>query len=454
MALNKTIKKLNLENEVEEVVIEEPATIEDVVDRDITNSEFQETSKDLEDAIETSDELESVGSEVQEELDAVNDRLESEEPIDPVDVTVVNESIQHYSKLLGLTRESVNLSLEDVRNNTRESMEGLKVELEGIGEKIKEFGKKVWAKILELFGKLLNFIKKIFPGRKAKTMKTLATVKEAIKESEEAKEKYDYRVQRIIDQLQSKDLINAAKDNNVSPSDVANIAFLTLFKMFGTRLEKLPAYLDGIKLFILENKKAVEKRNPELNNIEIGSLRDVNNNIIKSIDFIYDRTAVKGEYLDNIILTVPRRKNKITLLTRLVKTETHATADNNSDVNATLATFNARLELDPIKIDDSFFKIDNLISLYKTFYSKIDAVKDAIEAYKNVIDKLAENSDREEYDIAVFKHNSRIVYNVASDILIDLEIIMEDFVDDFKIAAVASKTAINMANKINETTGK
>lgn len=77
MGFYKTTKKLNLENEVEEAIIEEPATIEDVVEQDITNSEFQETSKDLEDAIETSDELESVGSEVQEELDAVNERLES-----------------------------------------------------------------------------------------------------------------------------------------------------------------------------------------------------------------------------------------------------------------------------------------------------------------------------------------------------------------------------------------
>lgn len=162
MGFYKTNKKLNLENEVEEVIIEEPATIEDVVEQDITNSEFQETSKDLEEAIETSDELESVGSEVQEELDAVNERLESEEPIDPVDVTVVNESIQHYSKLLGLTRESANLSLEDVRNNSRESMEGLKVELEGIGEKIKEFGKKAWDKIVELFNKIKEHFKIMF----------------------------------------------------------------------------------------------------------------------------------------------------------------------------------------------------------------------------------------------------------------------------------------------------
>ena len=158
MGFYKINKKLNLENDVEEVIIEEPATVEDVVEQDITNSEFQETSKDLEDAIDTSDELESVGSEVQEELDAVNERLESEEPIDSVDVTIVNESIQHYSKLLGLTRESVNLSLEDVRNNSRESMEGLKVELEGIGAKIKEYAKKAWDKIVELFKKLMDFL--------------------------------------------------------------------------------------------------------------------------------------------------------------------------------------------------------------------------------------------------------------------------------------------------------
>ena len=52
MVLNKMVKKLNLENEAEEVIVEEPITIEDVVEQDITNSEFQETSKDLEEAIE------------------------------------------------------------------------------------------------------------------------------------------------------------------------------------------------------------------------------------------------------------------------------------------------------------------------------------------------------------------------------------------------------------------
>ena len=182
MSLNKMVKKLNLENEVEEVIIEEPATIEDVVEQDLTNSEFQETSKDLEDAIETSDELESVGSEVQEELDAVNERLESEEPIDPVDVTVVNESIQHYSKLLGLTRESVNLSLEDVRNNSRESMEGLKVELEGIGEKIKEYAKKAWDKILEFFKRIKEYFKIMFSKLKMTFNKALANSDSTAKE--------------------------------------------------------------------------------------------------------------------------------------------------------------------------------------------------------------------------------------------------------------------------------
>ena len=162
MSLNKMVKKLNLESEGIDVSEVEDQTVEDVVEADITNSEFQETSKDLEEAIETSDELESVGSEVQEELDAVNERLESEEPIDSVDVTVVNESIQHYSKLLGLTRESVNLSLEDVRNNSRESMEGLKVELEGIGEKIKEYAKKIWEFILNIFKRLKEFFIKLF----------------------------------------------------------------------------------------------------------------------------------------------------------------------------------------------------------------------------------------------------------------------------------------------------
>ena len=39
MGFYKINKKINLENEVEEVIIEEPATIEDVVEQDITNSE-------------------------------------------------------------------------------------------------------------------------------------------------------------------------------------------------------------------------------------------------------------------------------------------------------------------------------------------------------------------------------------------------------------------------------
>ena len=448
MSLNKMVKKLNLENDVEEVVIEKPMTIEDVVEQDITNSEFQETSKDLEDSIETSEELESVGSEVQEELDVVNDRLESEEPIDPVDVTVVNESIQHYSKLLGLTRESVNLSLEDVRNNSRESMEGLKVELEGIGEKIKEFGKKVWAKIQELFGKLLKLIKGLIPTRKAKTMKTLNNAKEATTKSEEAKEEYDYRVQSMVDQLQSNDLVKKANEHDTSASQVANVAFLTLFRMFGSRLEKLPAYLDGIKLFILENKKALETKDPELDNIKLNSLINVNNAIIKDITFT-NGDDVSEEYLKNIILPLPSRGNRITLITRLVSTE----IESDGEKYATLATFDGKLKLNPIKIDDSFFKIDNLISLYKTFYSKIDAVDDAIADYKGAVDKLANGNTREEYDIKVFKHNARIVYNVAKHILVELRMIMEDFVDDFKIAAAATGSAINMAKKVNEMTG-
>lgn len=454
MALNKMVKKLNLENEVEEVIVEEPTTIEDVVEQDITNSEFQETSKDLEEAIETSEELDEVDSEVQEELDAVNERLESEEPIDSVDVTVVNESIQHYSKLLGLTRESVNLSLEDVRNNSRESMEGLKVELEGIGEKIKEFGKKVWAKIQELFAKLLDMIKKIIPGRKAKTMKTLVATKEAIAQSEEAKEEYDSRVQAIIDQLEDRDLIKVAKDNDVSPNQVANIAFLTLFTMFGTRLEKLPAYLDGVKLFVLENQKILEKQGQGLNAIETGSLRDVNNNVIKNLDYNYNHDYVTKEYLDNVILAVPKGRNKITLLTKLVKHELPNSDIDTKYITPTLIEFRGELKLSPIKIDDSFFKIDNLISLYKTFYNKIDSVMDAITIYKKALDRLAENSTREEYDVNPIKRNARAVYNVAKDIVFELEATMEDFVDDFRIAAIASRGAMNIANKLNETVGK
>lgn len=448
MGLNKTVKKLNLENEVEEVIVEEPTTIEDVVERDITNSEFQETSKDLENAIETSDELESVGSEVQEELDAVNERLESDEPIDPVDVTVVNESIQHYSKLLGLTRESINLSLEDVRNNTRESMEELKVELEGIGEKIKEFGKKVWAKIQELFGKLLKLIKKLIPSRKAKTMKKLISVKETIVQSEEAKEKYDYRVQSMIDKLQSIDLIKTANDHDVSASDIANVAFLTLFTMFGSRLEKLPAYLDGIKLFILENKKALDKLDPSLDGIELSSLININNAIIKNIKFTHD-ADVNKEYLNNIILSLPGRSNEITIITRLVKTEVNAYGDK----AVKLASFRGRLDLNPIKIDNSFFKIDNLISMYKTFYNKIDAIEEAIDSYESAIDKLAKSNTREEYDIAVFKHNAQIVYAVAKNILVGLRMIMEDFADDFQIAAAAGGSVMAMAKKANEIAG-
>lgn len=448
MALNKMVKKLNLENEVEEVIIEEPATIEDVVEQDITNSEFRETSKDLEDAIETSEELDEVGSEVQEELDAVNERLKSEEPIDSVDVTVVNESIQHYSKLLGLTRESVNLSLEDVRNNTRESMEGLKVELEGIGEKIKEFGKKVWAKILELFSKLLKLIKKLIPSRKAKTMKTLVSVKETIVQSEEAKEKYDYRVQNMIDKLQSIDLVKTANDHDVSASEIANVAFLTLFTMFGSRLEKLPAYLDGIKLFILENKKALDKLDPSLNNIELSSLINVNNSIIKNIKFNHD-SDINKEYLNNIILTLPGRSNEIILITRLVDTKINAYGDK----NVKLASFRGTLDLNPIKIDNSFFKIDNLISMYKTFYNKIDDIEAAIDSYESAIDKLAKSNTREEYDITVFKHNAQIVYAVAKNILVGLRMIMEDFADDFEIAAAAGGSVMAMAKKANEIAG-
>lgn len=154
-----TNNRINQESEDTELTSN--VDIPSEVDPELAVQDLQDATQEINASIDAAEESEALEADANDELEAIEDRLKSGDQIDPVEVAIVNESIQNYSKLLGLTRESVNLSLEDVRNNTRESMEGLKVELEGIGEKIKEYGKKAWDKIVELIKQFTSFLSQI-----------------------------------------------------------------------------------------------------------------------------------------------------------------------------------------------------------------------------------------------------------------------------------------------------
>lgn len=66
------------------------------LDPELAVQDLQEATQEINSAIEAGDERDALEADATDELQAVNDRLESEEPIDPVEVAIVNESIQNY----------------------------------------------------------------------------------------------------------------------------------------------------------------------------------------------------------------------------------------------------------------------------------------------------------------------------------------------------------------------
>lgn len=195
MSLAKRVQKINLES-IEEIDPTEPEVTSDTLEMDIADdvSEIANINNDIEATTDVTEELNELNSDVDEKLAQV-DNIDPEQP-DPVDIAVVNESINHYCKALGVTRTTT-IALEDIRSSTPHTVESLKVELEGIKDTIVDYSKKAWEKILEflrmlgaklkeLWNKIKNFIrptKQKLQTQKQTLQLKLEVINEAVKEA-------------------------------------------------------------------------------------------------------------------------------------------------------------------------------------------------------------------------------------------------------------------------------
>lgn len=175
MALNKMVKKLNLESEEIDVSEVEDQTIEDVVEADVNASELQEATKALEEIQDDFEEGEATAAELQEAIDhtkeviakveeAAEEGKEAEVPVE--EVVAAQESLKYFYNKIGFDSSNmVTVSREDIATGSLEAyknisanLEQLKVNLEGvmgdIAAKIKEAAKKFSTKLLSVLGNI------------------------------------------------------------------------------------------------------------------------------------------------------------------------------------------------------------------------------------------------------------------------------------------------------------
>lgn len=156
MSIRKHIQNMNLESDTEELL--EDSTLEDNTEliQDLAN-----VKKEVEEATEASEEVDSLEDEVSDTIDTIEEKLEEPDTIEPEDIAIAQESLRHYRKVLGLEQTS-KLSLESIRNDKVNTLSDLKVELEGILDTIKDSAKKIWKWILDILAKLGELIRSGF----------------------------------------------------------------------------------------------------------------------------------------------------------------------------------------------------------------------------------------------------------------------------------------------------
>lgn len=159
----------SIDNElVEDSTSDTEASDIDAVETTTAEIEFENT-------VEDSEELDELADRVDESLEQVEESLESPEEVEAIDVAVVNESLNHYFKAIGLPRENLGISTEAIKQNPVANLEAIKVELEGLGSKIKEYATAAWKKIVELFKKLVEYLSDVFNRTKFRIKRLLTT---------------------------------------------------------------------------------------------------------------------------------------------------------------------------------------------------------------------------------------------------------------------------------------
>jgi hypothetical protein len=163
-------KNAKINQEDIDIDLPEDNNVSDMDTVEATTAEIE-----FENTVDNSNELDELAEHVDESLEKVNESLESPEEVEAIDVAVVNESLNHYFRSLGLPRENIGISTEAIKQNPVANLEAIKVELEGLGSKIKEYATAAWKKIVELFKKLVEYLTDIFNRTKFRIKRLLTT---------------------------------------------------------------------------------------------------------------------------------------------------------------------------------------------------------------------------------------------------------------------------------------
>lgn len=162
---------ISVSTESENTELSSNVDIPSEVDPELAVQDLQDATQEINASIDAAEESEALEADANDELEAIEDRLKSGDPIDPVEVAIVNESIQNYCKAMGIERKNASISLEGIKTDSRTTMEGLKVELEDLVTEIKNFAFIIWRQIVKLFSWLYEAIKNVF-NDKAKTLES------------------------------------------------------------------------------------------------------------------------------------------------------------------------------------------------------------------------------------------------------------------------------------------
>lgn len=177
MALNKMVKKLNLESEEIDVSEVEDQTIEDVVEADVNASELQEATKALEEIQDDFEEGEATAAELQEAIDhtkeviaeaekASEEGKEAEVPVE--EVVAVQESLKYFYNKIGFdSSEMVTVSREDIATGSLEAYKNLSANLEQLQVNLEGVLREMIDEAKDMFKNAIDKVKAVFGNARA-----------------------------------------------------------------------------------------------------------------------------------------------------------------------------------------------------------------------------------------------------------------------------------------------
>lgn len=177
MALNKMVKKLNLESEEIDVSEVEDQTIEDVVEADVSASELQEATKKLEEIQDDFEEGEATAAELQEAIDHTKEVIakveeaaekgeEAEVPVE--EVVAVQESLKYFYAKIGFdSSEMVTVSREDIATGSLEAYKNLSANLEQLQVNLEGVLREMMDEAKDMFKNAIDKVKAVFGNARA-----------------------------------------------------------------------------------------------------------------------------------------------------------------------------------------------------------------------------------------------------------------------------------------------